>query len=266
MFLLISKIPTYSLYLQNELIPVLIKKINIIDDTMASRLKNPIQHLTSSIFSLMSNIVSNIWTYTLVTINIITISLFVPIILLYLLKDWHRIIASISALLPLHNKNNIKEIIYSINILIAAYIRGQLNICTILATFYAISLSLIGLDFGLLLGILSGFLIIIPFIGTLISLICAIIVGYFTFGVNIDLIYIIMLYTCGSLVENYILTPKMIGERIGLHPVWIMFSLLICSNAFGFIGIFFAIPIAGILKILFCHAIDYYKSSDIYNK
>ena len=173
-------------------------------------------------------------------------------------------VSSIESMLPMRGKSKVREIFTSINQLLSAYIRGQLNICMMLAFYYVLGLNFIGLDLALLLGILSGFLIIIPFIGALISVLLVTISCYFTFGAGTELVYVIILYAVGHTVEGYILAPKIIGNRIGLHPVWILFSVFAAGSVFGFIGIAFAIPIAGIVKVLLSHAIDYYKSSNMY--
>ena len=261
---LISKIPTYKYYIQTEVTPILIAKISAIDPAIADRIKSSLQTLISSIFSIITMLTNNIWFYTIATINKIALILLIPIILFYFLRDWSKMMSDLELLLPLQEKSKVREILFSINKLLSAYIRGQMNICLLLSCFYGIGLSMIGLELSILLGILSGILIIIPFIGTLISFILAIIIGYISFGLKIKLSYIILLYIIGNIIESYILTPKIIGDKIGLHPLWIMFSVFASGALFGFIGIFFAIPIAGIIKVLFLAGVQLYKASKIY--
>jgi len=261
---LISKIPTYKVYLQTELVPTLVEKVREVDPSIAGKIKNLVQAFISSAFSLINGLINNIWFYTIATINKVALILLVPIILFYFLRDWPKMMGSCESLLPLQEKSKIRSILFSINKLLSAYVRGQLNICLLLVCFYGIGLSIIGIDLALLIGILSGILIIIPFIGTLISFSFAIIIGYLNFGLKIELTYIISLYVIGNIIESYILTPKIIGDKIGLHPLWIMFSVFASGTLFGFIGIFFAIPIAGIIKVLLLACIDFYKSSKIY--
>jgi putative permease len=134
----------------------------------------------------------------------------------------------------------------------------------LLTIYYVTGLSIIGLDLALLLGIFSGFLIIIPFIGVVLSFLMVTISCYFSFGAGTELIYVLILFARGYTVESYILTPKIIGDRIGLHPVWIIFSVFATANLFGFVGVLFAIPIAGITKVCLLNIIDYYKSSSMY--
>ena len=261
--LLISKIPIYKHYLQSELAPVFTAKIHSIDPSIANKIKDSFKTIIDSAFTTIVLIINNIWSYTMATINIMTIILLVPVILFYFLRDWPKMIKTLENLLPARGKGKIREIFSSINELLSAYIRGQFNVCLLLSGFYWVGLSIIGLDSSLLLGILSGFLIIVPFIGTLISFSFTMIIGYFTWGLA-KLSYIIILYVAGYIIESYILTPKIIGDKIGLHPLWIMFAVFACGSLFGLIGIFFAIPIAGIIKVLLKFAVISYKSSKIY--
>lgn len=260
----INNIPSYKDYFQTEIIPPTLEKIYSIEPNVADKLKDSLSNFINNIFTLLSGLANNFWHYTLVTINIFVLFILIPIILFYFLRDWPRIIVNMRTLLPLKSKKKILEILLSINNLLSAYIRGQLNICLLLSIYYSILLTIIGVDLAILLGILTGFLVIIPFVGTLIAFSITLITGYLKFGMTTKLLYIVIVYLIGNICESYILTPKIIGDKVGLHPVWIIFSILACGSLFGFVGIFFAIPIAGITKILLFNIIDSYKSSKLY--
>ncbi len=261
---LITNIPVYKRYLSVELVPLITTKIASLDPSVASTIKSIIQNFVNNIFSIMSGFANNFWHYTMATINMFTLTIITPVISYYFLENWDRMVASLESLLPLKNKIKIKEILGSINDLLGAYIRGQLNVCILLSCFYGICLSVVGVDSWLLLGLLSGFLVIIPFIGAFISFIITMIISYFSLGLTIKLIYVIIIYSVGAIFEGYVLTPRIIGNNIGLHPLWIIFSVFACGSLFGFVGIFFAIPIAGIIKILLFHSIEYYKNTSFY--
>ncbi|XVN43591.1 MAG: AI-2E family transporter [Candidatus Rickettsia vulgarisii] len=263
--LLISKIPIYKNYLQTQLVPLITHKIHLIDPMITDKLKDSINNFANGIFLLITSLANNIWRYTLTTINLFFLFLLIPIIMFYFLRDWLEMTNIIDNLLPLKNKDKIKKILSSINYTLAAYIRGQLNVCLLLSVYYSISLAVIGVDFSILLGVLSGFSIIIPFVGIIISFSLTIIISYFALGISTKLFYIIIIYCIGSIIDSYLLAPKMIGDKIGLHPLWIIFAVLALGNLLGFIGILFAIPIAGIIKVLFVNAIECYKSSKFYN-
>lgn len=259
----ISKIPQYKSNFETS-VSSWSDKLNSIDPELATKVSDSAQSFVNSAFSVFASFANHIWHYTLATINFFALVALVPIILYYFLRDWPQMVKSIESLLPMRGKSKAREVFTSINSLLSAYIRGQLNICFMLTVYYIIGLNLIGIDLALLLGVLSGFLIIIPFIGAMISFLLVTISCYFTFGAGIELVYVIALFVIGHTVEGYILAPKIIGDRIGLHPVWIIFSVFAAGTLFGFLGIMFAIPLAGIVKVIVINIIDYYKSSKIY--
>ncbi|XVN41673.1 MAG: AI-2E family transporter [Rickettsia endosymbiont of Argas persicus] len=260
----VNNIPKYKDYFQAEILPPIMTKIYSVEPNIADKIKDSLSNFINNIFTILGSLANNFWHYTIITINIFVLFLLIPIILFYFLRDWTRIIENMRSLLPLKSRHRILEILSSINRLLAAYIRGQLNICLLLSIYYSISFTVIGIDLALLLGILTGFLVIIPFIGTFISFLLTITIGYLTFGATTKLFYIMVIYLIGNVCESYILTPKIIGDKIGLHPLWIIFSIFACGSLFGFVGIFFAIPIAGITKILLLNIIKFYKSSKFY--
>jgi len=259
----INKIPMYKTNFDSA-IAAWSTKFHAIDPDLANKITDSAQNVVNGTLTLFSSFANHIWQYTVATISFFTVVALIPIILYYFLRDWPQIVGSIESLLPMRSKSKVREIFNSINELLSAYIRGQLNICMLLTIYYVTGLSIIGLDLALLLGIFSGFLIIIPFIGVLLSFLIVTISCYFSFGAGTELFYVIILFAIGYTVEGYILTPKIIGDRIGLHPVWIIFSVFATANLFGFAGVLFAIPIAGIVKVCLSNIIDYYKSSNMY--
>ena len=261
----ITKIPNYKNNFSIGL-SYLVSRIDTIDPDIANKLSESLQNFVNSAFSVVVAAANNIWSYTLATINFFAIIILVPVILYYFLRDWPKMIKSVESILPRKEKNKIGKIFSDINSLLSAYIRGQLNICLLLSAYYFIGLSLIGIDLALLLAIISGFLVIIPFIGAFISLFLMIVSCYFSYGASVEIVYILVLFVIAHIIESYILTPQIIGDKIGLHPVWIIFSVFAAGSVFGFVGIVFAIPIAGVIKILLFNMIDYYKSTKIYNR
>lgn len=259
----ISKIPGYKNTFEVG-VSDLIAKLDNIDPDLGNKITDSLQTIVNSVFSLVALAANNIWGYTLATLNFFTIIALVPIILYYFLRDWPQMVQTVQSVLPVKEKGKIGEIFLGINQLLSAYIRGQLNICLILSVYYVVGLTFIGLDLSLLLGMIAGFSIIIPFIGTFISLFLMLTSCYFTYGASVEILYVLILFTIGYISESYFLTPKIIGGRIGLHPVWIIFAVFAAGSVFGFVGIIFAIPIAGIIRLLLSHIIDFYKSSKFY--
>lgn len=259
-----QKLPDYHVKLQHG-ITNLSEQFSQIDPNISAKISEHLRAVIDQLLTLFSSVINHVWDYTLATINFFTICVIVPFALFYFLRDWEKMTNAMDSLFPLRSKGQMREIMLSINQLLSDYIRGQLTICVILSIYYIISFSLVGLDFALLLGLCAGFLVLIPFIGTIISFILVMLSGYIAFGLGVHLLYIIAIYMVAHFLEGYYLTPKIIGEKIGLHPVWIVFAVLVAANLFGILGIVIALPVAGIIKILWGHLLNYYKLSPIYN-
>ncbi|MBR4927535.1 MAG: AI-2E family transporter [Alphaproteobacteria bacterium] len=196
--------------------------------------------------------------------NIISLLLITPVVLFYVLKDWNHVSKNIKNLIPSKYKNDVTSIWREINVTLAGFIRGQVSVCLFLAVFYGIGLSLIGLDLGILIGILSGILSFIPYFGFLTGVVLSILVALsqsagWGLWVGLAVVFIV-----GQVLESYILTPKLVGENVGLHPVWVIFALMAGGVLFGFLGILVAVPVAAVIGVLVRRAIKWYEQSPVY--
>lgn len=254
------KIPVYISYIQNTLLPFINSKAKYLDKESMARIDELSQNILVSISNELSSGFSNIIGYTTSVIEIAITTVLVPIILFYFLRDWPENFSSQDNKLIMSKdiKSLLRKILCDIDTLLSSYMRGQFNVCVIMAIYYSVVLSIIGLDLAILMGIISGFAIILPFVGFLVSCVITLILGYFDFGISTSLFYVFITYIIGSIVEGSMLTPKIIGHKIGLHPLWIIFAVLALGNIFGVIGMLLAIPIAGIIKILIKSAMDLY--------
>jgi putative permease len=261
---IIEKIPLYKDYIQFKLLPLLAIKISELDPSIASSIKDILKNLSNNMFAIVNSIVNNFWRGALSTINKFMLFILVPVLLYHFLQNWKKIISSLDDLIPLKNKDKIDQVVLDIDKLLSAYIRGQLNVCLLLSCFYSTSFLFLGNESWLLLGMMYGFLIILPYIGAIFSLFISLIITYFSRGMDIHLIYIVIIYFIGSSLEAYVLTPRIIGNNIGLNPLWIIFAIFACGALLGFVGILLAIPIAGIIKILLINFTAFYKNSKFY--
>jgi predicted PurR-regulated permease PerM len=218
------------------------------------------EQIPAKFVNLSRKIVYNALTSSMALINILSLIFITPVLIFYLLKDWNILLQKIDDYLPRNIALSVKEIAAEIDITLSCYVRGQFNVCFILGIFYAILLSLVRLDFGFLIGFLTGILSFIPYVGMLCGALTAIIVALFQGGFNISYITLILLiFICGQLVEANFLTPKLIGAKIGLHPFWLIFGLFVFSALFGFIGILSAVPLTAICGIIIKHFALKYK-------
>lgn len=244
--LLASKAASYKSYLQ----PIITEKVSHLNPEVASRLSEALHSSFNKIIMFVAGSVNNIMGYIFATISTVVMIFLIPVILFYLLRDFSSCRKTIEKNLPAPIRGKVVQALGEINGLLSAYIRGQLKVCLIMATYYSIGLAVIGLDLALILGIISGFLIILPFVGFLISLCMSLIFGYIAFGFSYSTLTIACLYFFGTILEGTFLTPNIIGDKIGLHPLWIIFAVLAGGTLFGFVGMLFAIPVAGICKII----------------
>ncbi|KAF8818851.1 AI-2E family transporter [Rickettsia endosymbiont of Cardiosporidium cionae] len=238
---------------------------NKLDINIAESFQFLFKTLLDNFFIIISNVADNLWDYTIATINLLTIILLVPIILFYLLKEWSTMGNTIKSLLPLTEKTYLIKLFRSINQSLSNYIKGQINIILITMLYYTSCFIILNIEFALLFGFIAGVMIIIPFLGSIITFILLIVNSYIVSGVSAELLYVMVIFMVGSIVEGWILTPKIIGKTIGLHPIWILFAMLVAGKLFGLLGMFLALPISAISKIIIDHILKYYLSSKIYN-
>ncbi|MCM2563826.1 AI-2E family transporter [Lutimaribacter sp. EGI FJ00015] len=198
-------------------------------------------------------------------INVIMLFVIVPVVAFYLLYDWDRMIARIDELLPRDHAPVIRQLAGEIDGVIASFIRGMGTVCLILGTYYAIALMLVGLQFGLVVGFIAGLITFIPYVGALVGGALAIGLGLFQFwGDWLTLGLIAAIFVLGQVIEGNILTPKLVGGSVGLHPVWLLFALSVFGTLFGFVGMLVAVPVAAAIGVVTRFLIGNYKDSRLY--
>lgn len=197
-------------------------------------------------------------------INLLSLILIMPIVTFYMLRDWNVFVQKIESLLPRKSKKSIMQSLQEINRIIAGFIRGQLSVCLILGVFYSIGLKVVGLELGLLVGFIAGIISFIPYVGTITGFVLGVVLAFAQFGDMQHVMYVIGVFIVGQFLEGNFLTPKLVGESVGLHPVWVMFSLLAGGVLLGFLGLMLAVPLAAIIGVLVRIVIKRYKLSSLY--
>ena len=150
------------------------------------------------------------------------------------------------------------------NKIIAGFIRGQLSVCLILGLFYSIGLKLVGLELGLLIGFIAGIISFIPYVGSITGFVLGCVLAFAQYGDVAHVLYVVAVFMLGQFIEGNFLTPKLVGESVGLHPVWVMFALLAGGVLLGFLGLMLAVPLAAIIGVLVRYGIKRYKQSSLY--
>lgn len=211
------------------------------------------------------DVVNGLVSSALGLINVVILLVVVPVVAFYLLLDWDNMTAKIDDLLPRDAVPVVRKLANEIDNTLASFIRGQGTVCFILGSYYAIALMLAGLNFGLVVGFIAGLISFIPYVGALVGGLLAIGLALFQFwGQPLFIGIVAGIFVTGQFLEGNILTPKLVGQSVGLHPVWLIFALSVFGSLFGFVGMLVAVPVAAVIGVLTRHAIEQYKESRLY--
>ncbi|WP_341305133.1 AI-2E family transporter [Pseudomonas sp. TMP25] len=193
--------------------------------------------------------------------------LLIPVVSFYLMRDWDLMVAKLRSLLPRGREGLVVQLFGECHEVLGAFLRGQLLVMLALGVMYATGLMMIGLELGLLIGVLAGLASIVPYLGVVVGLGAAMTAGLFQFGMDVyPLMGIAAVFIVGQMLEGMLLTPLLVGDRIGLHPVAVIFAIMAGGQLFGFTGILLALPVAAVVMVLVRHLHDFYKLSDLYGE
>lgn len=198
--------------------------------------------------------------------GILSTLVLMPVVAYFMMKEWPKICDWIEDLMPLDHKDTITGLLQQIDRKISGFVRGQLSVALILGLAYAIGLTLLGLKYGFLIGLFAGLLSVIPMVGSFIGLLVSIGVAWFQAG---DWVYVAMVaavFLIGQIIEGNFLTPKLVGDSVGLHPLWVFFALMAGGALFGILGMLLAVPVAAVAGVLLAFAIARYKSGPYYRR
>lgn len=211
------------------------------------------------------SVLQGLWSGSLALVDFISLMVITPVVAFYLLLDWDRMIAWIDGCLPREHRDTIHALARDLDRVLAGFARGQLSVCLVLGTFYAVALTVIGLQFGLLIGAFAGLISFIPFVGTITGGLLSIGVAMAQFwGTPWMIVAVAAVFVFGQLVEGNVLTPRLVGGQVGLHPVWLIFALSAFGSLFGFAGLLIAVPAAAAIGVLSRFLIARYKQGPLY--
>jgi predicted PurR-regulated permease PerM len=239
-----------------------IKKVIGVD---ASVLKNGLGSLVSQGAGIVSTLLTSIWSSSKTLIDIGGLFVVTPVVAFYTLYDWDRMVAKVDDWIPRDHLTAVRAIFADINTAIAGFVRGQGTLCIILGLLYAAGLTLVGLNFALLIGLFAGLISFIPYVGSLVGLVLALGVAVVQFWPDWLMVgAVALVFVIGQFIEGNILQPKLVGQSVGLHPVWLMFALFAFGALFGFVGLMVAVPAAAAVGVLVRFAIARYMASPLY--
>ena len=262
---LIAALPEYFATLQQDYAQDLSKWLGGLPGLQVESVKSAVTDYSGVMLKFAEQFAAGVFHSGMAVVNVLSLLLVTPVVAFYLLRDWDVLVARFDDLLPRPSAETIRGQLSIINRTLAGFIRGQLNVCLILATYYAIGLSLVGLKFGILIGIMTGLLVILPYVGALFGTLTGLGVAFFQFTAYSDIGAVLAVFLLGQLIEGYMLTPRLVGERVGLHPVWIIFGMLAGAALFGFVGVLLAVPTTAVIGVLIRFALERYLQSTYYN-
>lgn len=196
--------------------------------------------------------------------SMITNILLVPVVLFYLLRDWTRVLKGIQSLIPRSALFTVDTLIRECNEVLSSFLRGQLLVMIALGILYSTGLSIVGLNLAVLIGIISGLLSIVPYLGFIVGILFASIAAIVQFHDSWHVLYVAMVFLVANGIDGFVLTPWLVGDKIGLHPVAVIFAVLAGGQLFGFVGVLLALPVAAVVMVFIRHFVLYYKRSQAY--
>ena len=230
-----------------------------------STVRQTLAQLASLIQSKGAQLASGLLNSALGVISAVVFIVVVPVVAFYLLLDWDNMVAKIDALVPRDHAETVRSLARQINNVMAGFVRGQVSVCLILGTFYSVALMLAGLQFGLIVGAIAGTITFIPYVGALIGGLLALGLALFQFwGDWLSIGLVAGIFVVGQFLEGNVLTPKLVGKSVGLHPVWLLFALSCFGTLFGFVGLLVAVPVAASIGVLMRFGIGQYQRSLLY--
>ena len=258
------KVPTLANALWIKVQPLFDMVKEHISETQLNYLKETMSLQTAGLMNDMSSTLMRLFTGWSALFNIVSFVVITPVVTFYLLNDWNILIDKIQSLYPRKKASFIKQKTDEIDAALSAFIRGQAVVCLFLALFYGFGLTTVDLDFGFSIGFIAGIFSFIPYVGSLTGFILSLLLAFTQSADWLLFAGILMVFGIGQFLEGYVLTPKLVGDKIGLHPVWVIFALMAFGSLFGFLGILLAVPVAAVLGVLIRTLIDFYKKSVYY--
>lgn len=259
----IASLPKYLDWFQTQAAPWLQTRLGITVPDAAGLKQLLSEHLQGA-GTAAGNAAGWLKTGTLGVVSFVTNLVLVPVVFFYLLRDWDVLVSRVDELVPRRWHAKVRTLAVEIDAVLSEFLRGQLAVMLIMAAFYTIGLWIAGLDYALPIGILSGLLVFVPYLGAILGMLLATLAGLVQFSSLGGLIPIWVVFGLGQLAEGYVVVPRLVGERIGLHPVVVIFALLAFGEVFGFFGVLLALPISAMLLVGMRHIRAAYQHSSLY--
>ena len=262
---LIHTIPGIIDSIRSELLPWIERTIAELPPETHEDIRNAAKGFATNTMQWFSGVVGNLWSGGVAFFNMFSLVIITPVVAFYLLRDWDLITAKINTWLPRRPAPTIRAQFVEIDRTLAAFVRGQSSVCLVLALIYSIGLTIVGLKSGLLVGLGAGLISFIPYLGAATGLTVGLSIALFQFNELMPIAIVAGIFLTGQTLESYVLTPRLVGDRVGLHPVWIIFALMAGGALFGFTGMLLAVPVAAVIGVLIRFSIGRYLESPLFH-
>lgn len=260
----LSAVPEYAANFAKRIEPFFIELQDKFPGLQADKVREYIRGNLANSMKLAGSVMQKLVSGGFALVNLLSLLLITPVVAFYMLRDWHSFLGNVDELLPEKYKDTIRNLAKQIDRILAGFIRGQLSVCVLLGTFYASGLYLVGLELGVLVGFIAGLISFIPYVGSISGFVVSMGIALAQFDSWGSIAQVVAVFMVGQFIEGNFLTPKLVGDNVGLHPVWVMFALLAGGVLLGFLGLMIAVPVAAIIGVLIRYAIEQYKESSLY--
>lgn len=263
----IANLPAYAAKINSDIIPWLEQRLKLdLKPVELNELINILNGQWQKAGGLVAGTMTSVSHSGSIIVAWLMNILLVPVVTFYLLRDWDILVAKIYDLLPRRIAPVAAKLAGEVNTVLSAFLRGQFYVMLALGCIYTIGLWIVGLDLALLIGFLAGLVSFVPYLGAIVGIVSACIAAVVQFHDMTPLVSVAVVFLVGQILEGTVLTPKLVGDKIGLHPVAVIFSVMAGGQLFGFLGILLALPLASIVMVFLRHIHDIYRDSEFYGK
>jgi predicted PurR-regulated permease PerM len=260
-----AELPSFSDWMQRQAVPWVSAHLGIRLDFHPTQLQDKLGPLLQSSGDLVQKVVPSLTSGGLAVLGFLGSAALFPVVLFYFLRDWDRMLAAIADLVPRRPLGELTSIAREVDQVLGEFLRGQFSVMLSLALYYTVALWVVGLNSALSIGLLTGLLAFVPYLGFTLGVVLATAIGLIQFQSVLSLLPIWGVFVGGQLLESYVLTPWLVGDRVGLHPVWVIFAILAFGHLLGFVGVLLAVPLAAVALVLVRHLKRRYQHSGLYN-
>lgn len=260
-----NTLPGYAEQIREIAVPWIEKVQAQLSTTPPEELRAQASSVAATAFGWATGALGKIWDGGMALFDLLSILFIAPVVSFYMLRDWPVMVEKIDSWLPRRHAGTVRGLLRQMDAALSGFVRGQALVCVALGAIYALALTAAGLNFGLFIGFTAGLLSFIPYVGSLVGLATGLVVAWFQYdGELMRILAIAAIFGAGQFVEGNFLTPRMVGEKVGLHALWILFALMAGGALLGFTGVMIAVPVAAVTGVLVRFALQEYLKSDYY--